>query len=373
MKGLFSPIRFLHMNFKLAIRTAIAAILLSGTAWCAIAQGSPGPARIPAAQPPAAPLHPSAALAQGEGANGPAVQVPSSLPGTPDRAGQQAALPNAVRLLMDFKDSDVKFDISELMGILRDRRHEGWVLAAYPDPKTGRPLIGAGVSLDLPEREHPQRDPLNPHPFLEPSSAQIWQAAGLSPAKLDEILRQFDAKAAKLSKSKFRRQIPDLEPQITDDDAAALLRVAIVQAAYNARAYCRDFDHLAPSQQVAMTQLVYQMGVNLERFSDFLTIINRDTELAADAEAAPKAAAEYWRNVQLSLVHSQWARLYRDRAKAVIAMLDPKYPDDPVQAERSVGDILRPAHRTRATVRTAALSRHRSSATRRRAARTREN
>jgi len=95
-------------------------------------------------------------------------------------------------ILRDFHHSDVKFELSTLMDTLRDRGHEGWVLAAYPDPKTGKPLIGAGFSLDLPEREHPQTDPLNPHPFLEPSSADLWQAAGLEPARLDAILDQFN-------------------------------------------------------------------------------------------------------------------------------------------------------------------------------------
>ena len=65
------------------------------------------------------------------------------------------------------------------------------MLAAYPDPRTGQPLIGAGFSLDLPERAHPQPDPLNPHPFLEPSSADLWQAAGFDPARLDDILKVF--------------------------------------------------------------------------------------------------------------------------------------------------------------------------------------
>ena len=46
------------------------------------------------------------------------------------------------------------------MEILRDHRHEGWVLAAYPDPNTGRPLIGAGFSLDVEAALHLQRDPL---------------------------------------------------------------------------------------------------------------------------------------------------------------------------------------------------------------------
>ena len=77
-------------------------------------------------------------------------------------------------MLEGFRDSDVKFDLNELLDLLRDHRHEGWVLAAYPDPKTGQPLIGAGFSLDLPARAHPQLDPLNPHPFLEPSSAEIF-------------------------------------------------------------------------------------------------------------------------------------------------------------------------------------------------------
>jgi hypothetical protein len=81
-----------------------------------------------------------------------------------------------VKLLEGFREGDVKFDVAKLMEILRDRRHEGWVLAAYPDPKTGQPLIGAGFSLNLPAREHAQTDPLNPHSFLEPSSAELWQA-----------------------------------------------------------------------------------------------------------------------------------------------------------------------------------------------------
>jgi len=83
---------------------------------------------------------------------------------------------HTVEQLLDFADSDVKFDLRDLMEILRDRRHEGWVLAAYPDPKTGHPLIGAGFSLDLPAREHLQPDQVNPHPFLEPSSAELWQS-----------------------------------------------------------------------------------------------------------------------------------------------------------------------------------------------------
>src|SRR5215469_13164509 len=118
---------------------------------------------------------------------------------------------SAVRILQEFRQSDVKFDLNELADILRDRRHEGWVLAAYPDPRTAQPLIGAGFSLDLPERQHAQLDPLNPHPFLEPSSADLWQAAGLEPARLDTILGQFHDRLDEWSKKGFRKQIWSLE------------------------------------------------------------------------------------------------------------------------------------------------------------------
>jgi hypothetical protein len=287
----------------------------------------------------------------------------------------QPALSPAVETLLGFKHSDVKFDVDRLMEILRDKRHEGWVLAAYPDPKTAQPLIGAGISLDLPAREHPQRDPLNAHPFLEPSSADLWRAAGLDPAKLQNILGEFNDRLTSWNKKRFRRQIWSLEPQITDEDANALLRVGIIQSIYNAKAYCRNFDHLSASQQMAMTQLVYQMGVNLEEFSTFLNLINRGNESQAEAAAVAKADAAYWRSVQMSLVQSQWARLYRARATAVIAMLDPRYMDNPTGAEHSIGAILHPARvrKGHAAVRNAAYSKHHTSAAHKRAARTRKN
>jgi hypothetical protein len=318
------------------------------------------------------------------------VQPPDTVSATPNpTAGpstdlQTAALPAnsdqpllspAVETLLSFKHSDVKFDVDHLMDILRDKRHEGWVLAAYPDPKTAQPLIGAGLSLDLPAREHPQRDPLNPHPFLEPSSAEIWQAAGLEPAKLQSILTQFNDRLATWDKTGFRRQIWSLEPQITDEDANALLRVGIIQSIYNAKAYCRTFDRLSASQQMAMTQLVYQMGVNLEEFSTFLDLINHRNESVAEAETVAKADAAYWRSVQMSLVQSQWARLYRARATAVIAMLDPAYMKNPTRAERSIGVILRPARvrKSHSAVRNAAYTKHHASAAHKRTARTRKN
>lgn len=267
------------------------------------------------------------------------------------------AVTPAVELLRQFRESDVKFDLATLMDILRDRRHEGWVLAAYPDPKTGQPLIGAGVSLDLPARVHLQRDPLNPHPFLEPSSAELWLAAGLDPAKLQSILGQFQDRLSTWEKRRFRNRIGLLEPQITHEEATLLLRIAVVQAIYNAKAYCRNFDRLTPSQQMALSQLVYQMGVNLEEFSQFLRLINTDSgALAADArpQLVDTFASdnERWRAAQQSLMQSQWARLYRTRAVAVIAMLDPEYSDSPASAERRISASLAPAvirrHRGRA-------------------------
>jgi hypothetical protein len=168
-------------------------------------------------------------------------------------------------------------------------------------------------------------------------------------------------------------------------------------------------------QQMAMAQLVYQMGLNLQHFNAFLTMINPDQGATAQAATAQAAAvqseavqseavqattvqdatpqdaaadstmfaqavsdataepvsldqsADYWLNVQKSLMGSQWAHKYRTRAIAVIAMLDPAYRDDPTAAEQRVGAVLRPAvvHRRRshaATTRQVASTKHRGHA-----------
>jgi len=245
----------------------------------------------------------------------------------------------AMQLLLSFKDSDVKFSVPELMEILRDRRHEGWVLAAYPDPRTAHPLIGAGFSLDLPTRDHPQTDPLNPNRFIEPSSDELWRAAGLDSARLRTILDRFSLRIAEWNKKGFRGRMGGLAPDISDSDSDLLLRIAIIQSIDNAKAYCRNFDALTAPQQIALSQLVYQMGINLQHFTQFLALINSD----ATVEPA------HWNEVQTSLEQSQWARLYRLRATAVIAMLDPTYADDPAAAENRVGAVLHPAtsHRRR--------------------------
>jgi len=251
----------------------------------------------------------------------------------------------ASRTLPDFVDSDIKFKLGTLMDLLRDSRHESWVLAAYPDPKTSRPLIGAGFSLEVKATEHLQSDPLNPHPFVEPSSAQLWRAAGLNSARLQLILEQFEADLKAWSKKNFRRKIKtrQLAPEVTDEEATKLLQISVVLAVHNARAYCRGFDQLTSSQQMALSQLVFQMGVNLEEFTQFLSAINdlgyRDL---SQLGSVPESEADHWKAVQRALIQSDWARRYTSRAVTVIAMFDPNYDEDPGKAEREVRTKIRP-------------------------------
>lgn len=250
------------------------------------------------------------------------------------------------RLLFDFQNSDIKFNLQTLMDTLRDPNHEGWVLSAYPDPKTSRPLIGAGFGLDVPATEHPQRDPLNPHPFIEPSSAQLWQAAGLDPEQLQRILDQFDRDLEMWKKKRYRKKIKThtLRPELTEDEAIRLLRISAIQAVHNARAYCRNFDQLNAPQQMALSQLVFQMGVNLEEFVQFLSAINSDPSESTLSQPNTNVETEddRWKTVQRTLIESEWARRYSSRAATVIAMFDPDYVQDPRGAERRVEAILRP-------------------------------
>jgi hypothetical protein len=302
-----------------------------------------------------------------------------ALPADPLLSVQSLALPStslvpadtplqgdAPQLLLDFKDSDIKFNLRTLMDILRDHKHEGWVLAAYPDPNTGRPLIGAGFSLDVQAVIHPQRDPLNPHEFVEPSAAQLWQAAGLPPDRLQQIIDQYDHNLAVWSKKTYHRKIlrQTLTPQLTDEEATALLRISAIQAVVNARAYCRDFDQLTASQQMALSQLVFQMGINLEEFVGFLGVLN-DPDGSRELprlDGYLETSTEHWRTLQGTLIDSQWARRYTVRASAVIAMFDPRYSEEPNVAEQRVAGVLRPAvvirhkSRGRATLRVASYS-----------------
>jgi len=346
-------------HMRLTIEHLSGAILVSAMALSASGQ-----------TPPIEPVTEPSAQTQVQAQNPQPAPVEPSMPvavAAPQIAPLPAPTSNAVQELLAFNDVDIKFSLRDLMSILKDSRHEGWVLAAYPDPKTGHPLIGAGFTLDLPAREHPQLDPLNAHAFIEPSSAELWQAAGLDSQRLRTTLAQFDDRLAAWNKRGFRQRIKTLPPQITDEDASQLLRVAIIQAVYNAKGYCRDFDRLSSSQQMALTQLVYQMGVNLQEFSQFLGLINSpiggsETAVETIAPSTFATDTDYWKSVQQSLVQSQWARLYRIRAVAVIAMLDPEYRDAPGAAEQRVGAMLHPPARHRHTT-TSAASRQVSSHT----------
>lgn len=267
-----------------------------------------------------------------------------------------AGVPKGLEPFFELSNSDIKFSFTRLTEILRDKKHEGWVLAAYPDPKTSDPLIGAGFTLSLQAREHPQSDPLNPRQFLEPSSEQLWLAAGLDMQRLEYILTDYQANLESWGTRKYRKKIRQLPPQVTDDEALRLLRVAEVQAVHNAQAYCRNFDHLTASQQMAITQLVYQMGVNLEEFTQFLSLINQDARLeTASYTVGGTGDRQYWEDVQASLIHSQWARKYSTRAITVIAMFNPDYAENPSAAERRVKATLHPAkhHRKKSKTRTA--------------------
>jgi hypothetical protein len=364
----------------------------------------------------------AAAFAEGQAA--PHSNPPPAVQSAPQIASPASAVPAAPEApvaalpapgtdpLFHFASSEIKFRLDALMALLRDRRHEGWVLAAYPDPHTARPLIGAGFSLDVPVTPHPQLDPLNPHPFLEPSSAQLWQAAGLDPARLDAILAQYRRDFEKWNKRGFRRRIRKqaLLAQITDEEATSLLRISAIQAIYNAKAYCRYFDQLTASQQMAFSQLVYQMGTNLAEFTNFLNAVNNNSPAIAPASAPTPAAAPavtggastsallapaalpataqpalvsqagvagansagHWSSVQQTLMESQWAHKYSLRAASVIAMFDPDYARDPASAEQRITAVLRPprrahghrASRSTASLRLAKYSRHSSPAKR---------
>jgi hypothetical protein len=254
-------------------------------------------------------------------------------------------MPSLQRFL-EFRNADIKFNLQSLMNVLRDRNHEDWVLAAYPDPNTELPLIGAGFSLNVAASDHPQWDPLNPNQFLEPSSAQLWQAAGLEPEQLSQVLEEFNHNMENLGASGYRRRIRarTLPPQLTEQEATQLLRISAIQAVVNARAYCRNFDQLSAPAQMALTQLAFQMGINLEAFVEFLSELNGDTSYAdlSQADGGNVSNNQHWKNVQDALIDSQWARRYTVRAITVIAMFDPNYVSNPLAAEARVMAVLPP-------------------------------
>ena len=325
-------------KMRLARQRILTASLVLAVAYAGKTLGQSLPSTPSEQSPPGQSLHSSA---------GPFVpeNLPSEDPVSP-RISRTADVSSVSQPLFDLRGSDIKFKLETLMDILRDSRHESWVLAAYPDPKTSRPLIGAGFNLDVRATPHMQSNPLNPHRFIEPSTAQLWQAAGLDLQQLQAILERFDRDLKAWQKKTFRKKIKahELPPEVTDDEATRLLRISALQAIHNAKAYCVDFDRLTASQQMALSQLVYQMGVNLEQFVEFLDAMNDDP---SDQDSPParvnrKKEYEHWKTVQGTLIHSDWARRYTSRAVAVIAMFDPNYDKDPKKAESQVRAKIRP-------------------------------
>jgi hypothetical protein len=308
----------------------------------------------------------------------PAQLLPASQELSLPRAASSATQEDGAQVLLGFDESNIKFSLQSLMEILRDHQHEGWVLAAYPDPNTHRPLIGAGFSLDVPATVHPQFDPLNPHPFVEPSSAQLWQAAGLAPGRLQQILDQFDRDSQRYTSKQYRHRVlrHTLPSQLTEEEAMQLLRISTIQAVYNARAYCRNFDDLTASQQMALSQLVFQMGTNLEQFVDFLGAVNdrNNAHELAQLNGYMETDQQHWHTVQRTLMESQWARRYTGRASSVIAMFDPNYYLEPAAAEQRVEAVLRPPTEyhpkssSAAKLRVASYSRHNAAKGRRKKA-----
>jgi hypothetical protein len=84
--------------------------------------------------------------------------------------------------------------------------------------------------------------------------------------------------------------------------------------------------------------MVFQMGVNLEEFQQFLAAINDSSAYSAASQpgSSPAPDFEHWKLVQSTLIQSDWARRYSSRAIGVIAMFDPTYDQDPLAAQHRV-------------------------------------
>ncbi len=265
--------------------------------------------------------------------------------------------------LFPFKDSDIKFKMEDMMGLLRDGDHESWRLTAYPDANSpGVALIGAGFNLSVTaDLSNTPGDPRDPYQYnakarKEPSSRTLWEAAGLDGKKLDQVLEHFERHKKRFGRSRLAFATLDmLSHDITEEEATRLLYVSARQAVHNAMAYAKDFDQMTGPQQMGMSQLVYQMGSHLAPWTDgrgeehrgfqnFLDVVN-DTSYrqasapgaAGDPKAARKAETEHWETVREHLIDSHWYRKYNTRAVEVVAMFDPDYdPRKPEIAEKQV-------------------------------------
>jgi hypothetical protein len=119
---------------------------------------------------------------------------------------------------------------------------------------------------------------------------------------------------------------------------------------------------------MALSQLVFQMGTNLEQFVQFLDALNDNDNARelAQLDGYMESYPEHWKTVEGTLIDSQWARRYSGRAAAVIAMFDPEYSRGPNEAEQRIEATLRPPasprprSRSTATLRVASYSKRSS-------------
>lgn len=270
--------------------------------------------------------------------------VPQSMGNDDWYAGSKAA-----DTAFPFSTHQIKFSLDDMMRDIEN--HEGRMLAAYPDPEGKVALIGAGFNLGVMKEitRDADSDPyrFNGHARKEPSSEALWQMAGLHSSKLHEIQKRMEGHleadqqarpsvASRILRRFSRRLAEEFSADITNTQSRALLYVSSRQATYNAMAYSSDFANLTQSQQMGMSELVFQMGSNLEKFEKFLGKLN-DPPVPS---ATPEEVRQHWRDVQSELVDSAWFKTYHKRAVRVTAMMDPNYDFyNPAIAEAKVKEL----------------------------------
>ena len=108
----------------------------------------------------------------------------------------------------------------------------------------------------------------------------------------------------------YRRKIIHhaLTPQPTEEEATQLLRISALEAIANAGAYCLGFDELTGSQQMALSQLVFQMGTNLQQLVPLLDALAiQQRPRTGRTRRLYGGLPEHWKSVQGTLIDSQWA------------------------------------------------------------------
>jgi GH24 family phage-related lysozyme (muramidase) len=259
--------------------------------------------------------------------------------GTPKEIGTEGIpIPSGTTADIEFpfKHSAIKFRLESLMAGLSEK--EGWMSIAYPDSSAkGIPTIGMGFNLSIEGRPRDDADPYQNGgwPRKDPSAQELWKIAGLPEEKLKDVMANFEERNKRWHGRQAAFKFLDhFEHDITRHEAHKLLYVSARQAVYNAMAYAKDFPDMNGAQQMAMAQIVYQMGTKLEGFKDFLGEINNTSY-----HQQPELAEAHWRAVQSELIKSDWYRNHTTRATKVIAMFDPQYRADAKKAQKNVEEL----------------------------------